>query len=322
MRSLAALMKFGLVICLFLALAVTTCATDVYAAIKHGCAPLVPPPVSGTLIQPPAQVGLLYINEVLLAPNSTWNCTELNTYSTTTDTWVEIYNTQNQPFDLYSVHASLDSGTNTNPFYFPFGSAIAPHGYLVVFPRTSSLFLTTESASLRLLIAGIPVDSITLPALPNDYSYARIPDGTATWQINSNPTIGASNALLPAPSPTPTHTPTRTLTHTPTSTTHSSKGSGSGSYGGTYGSGSTNTGGTSGPVVDGTQPAWSTLHLPTADTTPYATDSSASTTPTQPTQLMQPTNMGMDILHKVVITILLVLLAATLFWCWRLFREP
>lgn len=318
MRFLAAFKKFGPVICLFVLLVVTACATDVYAATKHGCAPLVPPPVSGTLIQPSAQRGLLVINEVLLAPRSIWNCTELNTFSYVSDTWVEIYNTQNQPFDLYAVHASLDSGNNTNPFYFPFGSAIAPHGYLVVFPRISAAFVTTESSTLRLLIAGIAVDTVTLSALPDDYSYARIPDGTTTWQITSNPTIDASNSLLPSPSPTPTSTPTRT----PTSTSRSNKGSSSGSSGGSYGSGTFNSGGTGSPALNGTQPAWSTMHLPTTDTTSSINNASADTTPTQPAPLLQSTNTAIDIPRKIALTVLLVLLAATLLWCWRLFRKP
>lgn len=317
MRSLAAFTTFGLLRCFLLVMAVITYATDVSAATKHGCAPLVPPSVSGTLVQPAAQRGLLFINEVLLAPNSIWNCTELSSYNTVSDTWVELYNAQNQPFDLYSVHASLDSGNNTNPFYLPFGSAIAPHGYLVVFPRTSTPFLTTESSTLRLLIAGIAVDSVTLPALPPDYAYARIPDGTTSWQITSNPTIAASNALAQPVAPTPTATP------------HSGKSSGSsGSTGnnghGSYGSGSTNTGGNNGPLVDGTQPAWSTLHLPTADTATYTTDTSPSAL-IQTGQAGQPTlstSDAIDLPHKIAITVLLILLAATLFWCWRLFRKP
>ncbi len=318
MRSLAAFVACGLLCCLLISMAVITYATAVSAQTTHGCAPPVPPTVSGTLIQPAAQRGLLFINEVLLAPSSIWNCSELPPVNSVSNSWVEIYNAQNQPFDLYAVHASLDSGNNTNPFYFPFGSAIAPHGYLVVFPRTSTPFLSTESATLRLLINNTAVDSVTIPALPADYSYARIPDGTTTWQISSNPTIAASNTLTKT-APTPK----------PTSTAHSGTGKGSGggagngSQGGSYGSGN-NTGGNNNAIVNGTQPAWSSLHLPTTDTTPNASNSApiAPTTLTSPTQATQSTNDVMDIPHKLTLTVLLILLTAALFWCWHLFRKP
>ena len=312
MRFLAAFVSCGLFCCLLLNMAVITYATDVSAATKHGCAPSIPPPVAGTLIQPAAQPGLLFINEVLLAPHSIWNCSELPPVNAASNSWVEIYNTQNQPFDLYAVHASLDSGSNTNSFYFPFGSAIASHGYLVIFPRTSPPFLATEGATLRLLINDTTVDSVTVPALAADYSYARIPDGSPTWQISSIPTIDASNTLT-KPSPTPK----------PTSTTHNGTGKGSSGGGGSYGSGTANIGSNQ-PIINGTQPAWSSLHLPTTDSSPHPINPTASapTTFLSPTQATSATNNPMDIPHKIAISVLLVLLAATLFWCWHLFRKP
>ena len=54
------------------------------------------------------------------------------------DAWVELYNPQSQPFDLYSVHSILDSGPTTNAFYFPFGSASREAR---VSPRSSAFFL-------------------------------------------------------------------------------------------------------------------------------------------------------------------------------------
>jgi len=137
----------------------------------HGCAPPVPPGIPGNPAPAPATLGIIAINEVLLFPHSTWNCSESGTYLATMDTWVELYNTQNVPFNLYAAHAVLDSGPNTNPYYFPFGASIAAHGYLVLFPRTNASFYSTETPILRLVISGVPVDQITIPTLGPDHMH-------------------------------------------------------------------------------------------------------------------------------------------------------
>jgi hypothetical protein len=68
------------------------------AATPHGCAQPAPPPVSGSPVIPPATPGIVVINEVLNNPGSTWNCSEpAGTFSLSTDSWVELYNPQNQP---------------------------------------------------------------------------------------------------------------------------------------------------------------------------------------------------------------------------------
>ena len=291
--------------------------TFVHAVTKHGCASPVPPAVTGPLYQPATTQGSLFINEVLLTPHSNWNCSELGTYTPTNDTWVEVYNPQNQPLDLYTVHASIDSGANTNSFYLPFGSAIAAHGYLVVFPRTSPSFVSTESTTWRLLVSGIPVDEVKLPPLGEDQSYARIPDGSSTWAISVAPTIDASNAM---PVATPTKTPHG-------STAGVGTGTGTGVVAGAGGiipgqggqfSGSSGTGG-NGQQVDGHQPSWNTL----ASSTPVATAPSVNTNGTSASPVLPSTGSStMDVLRKILLTILVVALSLALVWCWRLFHHP
>lgn len=280
-----------------IALCVSITPLSLFAAIRHDCAPLTPPPVAGSLIAPPAQYGMLLINEVLTLPHSTWNCTESGTYTPINDAWVELYNPQNQPFDLYSVHTSLDSGPNTNAFYLPLGSAIAAHGYLVVFPRTSEAFLSTEGAMLRLIINDVVIDEVNIPPLGADQAYGRLADGSSTWQVTSNPTINASNA--PAQQATPTPKPSNNS---------------SGGYGG--GGNYTNTTSSANHKihVDGTQPGWSILQFPTSA---YGTP--AAPAPTDVTATSPQPSDNMDIPHKVVLTLLAVALALTLLWGWRLF---
>ena len=134
----------------------------------HGCAWPVPPGIPGSPAPAPAVSGTIVINEVLLVPHSTWNCSETGTYFSTTDAWIELYNIQSQPFNLYAAHAFIDSGPNTNTYSFSFGTAIAGHGYLVVFPRIRSSFASTETATLRLVIANVVVDQISVPSLGPD----------------------------------------------------------------------------------------------------------------------------------------------------------
>ena len=316
------LLVMGLVISCMIYLLITHIPL-VHAVTKHGCASPTPPAVTGPLYQPAATQGSLFINEVLLTPHSTWNCSELGVYTVTNDTWVELYNPQNQPLDLYAVHASMDSGPNTNPFYLPFGSAIAAHGYLVVFPRTAPSFVATESSTWRLLINGLLVDEVKLPPLGEDQSYARIPDGGSTWEITSAPTIDATNVL---PLATPTKTTRGSTVGVGTGVgTGTGIGTGTGTTGGVVPGQGGQLSGTSGTgsnrqQVDGHQPSWNTL----ASSTPGSTTSSINMNNGTSTSLSSPTvvTSTMDVPRKILLTILVVALALALIWCWRIFQRP
>jgi hypothetical protein len=240
-------------------------------------------------------------NEVLLNPQSRWNCSEPGTTFSQWDAWVEFYNPQNQAFNLYAARAFLDSGPATNPFYFPFGASITAHGYLVVFPRTDGQFTLTETATLRLVIAGVVIDQVTVPNLAGDQSYARVADGAGKWQVTDTPTIGASNNVAVA-------TPTAAASSTSTKTT------GNQGYGGQTG-GSTNT---NVPVITGTQPAWASLTLP------MSTPTLAPTTPASVSSPVMPSAQVSDDLtvpRHIALTLLSLALGLTLFWCWGIFRK-
>ncbi len=259
------------------------------SASIHGCAPPIPPPLPGSPVPAPAIPGILLVNEVLSMPGSTWNCSELNkTFSISDDSWVELYNPQNQPFNLYAAHASFDTGPNTFVYYFPFGAAIAAHGYLVLFPARYS-DTPINGANLRLLIAGVIIDQVTVPTLPLDQSYARIPDGSNTWRVTNTPTIDASN-MTSQVSPAPTSSPPNQ------------------EPGGHGNASSTPT------LATGTQPAWSNLQLPAqAATSTPDVNPSLITSPA-------PASDGWDTPRRILLTILAVALASMLFWVWRLFN--
>lgn len=276
----------------------------VSAATGHNCAPPVPPGIPGSPQPAPAASGVIDINEILVVPHSTWNCSEHGTYFFTTDSWIELYDTQNQPYNLYSAHAVIDCGPTTNQFAFPFGASIAAHGYLVVFPYTDFFFTKTSTSTFRLLINGVVVDQVTIPKLGRDQSYARTTDGAPTWIVSTAPTIDASNTSLATPTPTP----------------QSSGGGGSGGSGSGSGSGSHGTGES---VHFGTSPDWKALQLPTQQVTSTQTpDMQAGGTiaPSLPTVGTSSAG-GLDASRRYIVTGLLLALGAALWWRWRMFRK-
>ena len=270
--------------------------TNTTYATGHGCAQPVPPGIPGNPSPAPAASGIIVINEVLLTPHSTWNCSENGAYFTTTDSWIELYNTQNQPYNLYAAHTAIADTTNTSMYFMPFGTSIAAHGYLVLFPYTDALFKETTTPTLKLIVNNVVVDQIAVPLLGPDQSYARTSDAAATWQISTLPTIDASNTSM--------------LTPTPTS-------------GGSSGSGGSGSGGVITPtpnptkvLVSGKQPQWSTMQFPaTATVTAVTLLQSPSTTPAT------INNASLDTPRRILLTILVFAFAITLFWCWWLFKS-
>lgn len=264
----------------------------------HGCAQPIPPLMPGSPGPPPATPGIVLINEVLNNPHSNWNCSEPGgSSSLSTDSWVELYNPQSLPFNLYEARASLDNGSVDTAFHFPFGSDIAAHGYLVVFPEIYVFNNTLSNENtLRLLFGGVTtIDLVSTPTLPADNSYARIPDGSTNWQITNNPTIDASNL------------PSTLVTSTPIST----KTTGGSSRG------STGSGTTTRTPVTGKQPGWTKLQLPVSNSAATPTSNS----PLAASPPASPTASAWDVPRRIILTVLVVALALSLFWCWKLFSS-
>ncbi|MEO8955358.1 MAG: hypothetical protein ACR2H5_16340 [Ktedonobacteraceae bacterium] len=271
----------------------------------HGCAQPVPPGIPGSPAPAPAASGIIVINEVLLNPHSTWNCSEHNAYFTATDSWIELYNTQNQPYNLYAAHATIADDTNTAVSTLPFGASIAAHGYLVLFPYyMNSFFKETSTPTLKLVVSNVIVDQVSVPLLGLDQSYARTADGASTWQISTLPTIDASNTSFVV-------TPTTSASSSPTSSSNGGRsGTGQGGF-----MTPTRTSSTNRVLVSGRQPQWSNMQLPTVATIPTATLLQSSSAPSS------TGNVGLDTTRRILLTILVIALALTLFWCWWLYRS-
>lgn len=280
--------------------------SPVFGAQKHGCASDVPPAVSHPI---PTQAlrGNILINEALAQPESNWNCSEPpGVFSQEQDSWIELYNPQNQAIDLYAAHAQISLNGGSTSVLLPFGSAMAAHGFLVVFPQEHQTVAPPPSWNLVLSIDGVTIDQAAIPLLQPDQSYARVPDGTTTWLYAGNPTIDASNDASGQPvAPTPTRTSKTTgTTHSPGTATPQ---------------------GTSQPTSLGTQPVWGQVKFPLDPTlTPNLTTTtdSALSSSGQPQQPPTPQSNSPNGWFVVLIIFFLLLLLATLIWCWRLFRTP
>jgi len=304
------------------------------AAPQPACGNLTPPPVPGPLEQPPTSPGNLFINEVLLTPNRTWTCpSDQPPPDKPLNAWVEIYNSQNVAIDLYNFQAALVSGTDT--YYFPMGSAIAAHSFLIVFPRISGASFS-QVTQLRLVISGnVVLDTIDLPlSMPPDTSYARVTDGGNQWQWLDNPTPGTSNPAAlqtsisstvsttitrtptPKPSPTPHHTPTPRPSKT--SRSSSSKQDSSSTASG----GAAQTSSDSFVLIDGTQPTWNKLPVP--GSTPSSSTASADTSNPSTSKPLAASDEdgGNNTIRNIEMTMLAILLAGSLLWCWKLFISP
>ncbi|HEU5380423.1 MAG TPA: hypothetical protein VFV38_33785 [Ktedonobacteraceae bacterium] len=269
----------------------------------HGCAPDTPPPAPGNPVTPPAQAGIIVINEALPNPASLWNCSALagNT-SLTSNSWLELYNPQSTPFDLYPTHTQISIDGGTNWYHFPQGTSIAAYGFLVLFPEEK--LQPAPSWNLILTMGNTLIDTLQVPILNPDQSYARVLDGSRTWVSSNQPTIDASNdSSVQALSPTPTSTSASSSTPAPTSVPTARA------------SGATRPANT--PANTGTQPAWNKLQLPSS--------TQIATLPPRPVlnqSMPVPAGTTPDAWHIVLFIALLLLLSGALTWCWRLFRTP
>ena len=281
------------------------------AASRPSC---INPPSSNNAIpatSAPATPGYILINEVLSFPTSQWNCTitgESYDSSDLGNAWIEIYNPQNQPLDLYATRAQFDMGTYS--YRLPFGSIIAAHDFLVLFP-----FITASPVTLiKLIISQVVIDQVSLPPLPADTTYARIPDGSDTWQITTMPTIATSNStgMAQATSVTRTqHHPSVTSTqhHTPTpKSTHTHTQSG----------GTSSDEATTDTSSTGVQPTWDALRLPSVE--PYNTTTQPDNSSFASVSSTTPAD-SFGLLNKILLSVLIIIFSCALLWSWRLYRR-
>jgi hypothetical protein len=267
----------------------------------------------------PATPGIVVINEVLSFPQLEWTCTTPNNTSNQENAWIEIYNPQDQPYDLYAAHARIEinGGMQQDQVYpLPLGSLIAAHSFLVVFPATNlPPNGYTQLSSIRLTIPPDVIDEVSPPALAADTSYARVPDGSNNWQIMATPTIASSNN--PPSDESPNESPTATAKTASGSNTQNhttkQKSTNTKSSSSSKGGSSSNSKASTDTPNTGVQPTWSALQLPSAESNNAALDNTTqhNSSPADP----------FDPLKKILLTSFIIVFFPALLWCWRLYKK-
>ncbi|MCX6138088.1 MAG: lamin tail domain-containing protein [Ignavibacteriales bacterium] len=118
--------------------------------------------------------------------------------------WIEIYNPNSDSISIggYTVYSLAGKNGAKPKKAIPSGTYVPGMGhYVVVVNDTISASAFDLSAGGEKVWfengTGTIVDSVNVPALGVDSSYARKPDGASTWVIATPPTKGAANSILP-----------------------------------------------------------------------------------------------------------------------------
>lgn len=118
------------------------------------------------------------------------------------DDWIELYNANPTPVDISGYKIYDDAA---NKYTLPSSVTIAANDFLIINANDLNTGLNTNfkltSAGETVYLenkSGNVIDKVTFPALLNNQSYARIPDGTATLVITGTPTKGESNTESPS----------------------------------------------------------------------------------------------------------------------------
>ena len=125
------------------------------------------------------------------------------------DDWLELYNWGDAPFDAGGMYLT-DDLLQPMKWQIPTGdaarTAIAPHGYLVIWAdgdvmdpglhASFSLSAGGENLALFDKDGVTPVDSIPFGRQMSNISYGRFPDGNDSWWFMTLPTPGGSNIRI------------------------------------------------------------------------------------------------------------------------------
>ncbi len=119
--------------------------------------------------------------------------------------WVEVYNTSSSPIDI-SGYKIYDDGGQTgskDKKPFPAGTVLPAYGFYAIVTDTATPGLNDKfglsSTGDKVWLenaSGTLIDSVVIPAMGLDTSWARVTDGAATWMLLSPMTRGTSNSQV------------------------------------------------------------------------------------------------------------------------------
>ena len=143
-------------------------------------------------------VGDLVINEIM-ASNATTAADQDGEF----DDWVELYNNSSQTVSLDNLYLS-DDPTDLLAWQFPSGLTIAPDSYLIVWCdkdddqvglHADLKFSAGGESAILSYADGTIIEDITFGAQTEDMGYARVPNGTGNFVIQT-PTFNGNNESL------------------------------------------------------------------------------------------------------------------------------
>ena len=124
------------------------------------------------------------------------------------DDWIELYNPSVEAVDLSGFYLT-DNPANLAKWQFPASTSIAANGYLIVWadedqeqgPLHTNFKLSASGEPLYLLDSTLQwVDTLSFQEQTTDMGYARLPNGSGPFVIQS-PTFNASNNVTATFSP-------------------------------------------------------------------------------------------------------------------------
>ena len=152
--------------------------------------------INGTY--PTIAPGTLVVNE-LMAQNTSTVTDPNGDYSD----WIELYNNSSITISLDNLYAT-DTSSNLLKWAFPSGITMAPNSYLIVW-ADQDLTQTGIHADFKFSVGGescilsypngVVVDSVNFGIQTSDMGYARNPNGTGNFVIQT-PTFNANNQSL------------------------------------------------------------------------------------------------------------------------------
>jgi hypothetical protein len=127
--------------------------------------------------------------------------------------WIEIYNASGAAVNIggYKIYDSGGQGGTKSKKVFPAGTTVASKGFTVIIVDTATFVGDTSGFGLSSggetvwleNAAGLVIDTVAIPALGTDTSYARVPDGSNMFAKKAPVTKGTTNGSGTAVRPEP-----------------------------------------------------------------------------------------------------------------------
>ncbi len=140
------------------------------------------------------------INEFLASNSTSWEDPD---YPGTFPDWIELINLTDHPVNL-AGYGLTDDLTECDQHILAEGVTIEAGGYLILIADADeeegihhlNFALNREGEQLGLCNADMePLTKLEYGEQVTDYSVARMPDGSDTWEFDATPTPGEANAL-------------------------------------------------------------------------------------------------------------------------------